>query len=209
VLSQSVTFEIHFHDINFTNFSPAHLTAEHPSSFVIATATFSTNLHQKLSSTHRSSTRLSSSESESELRPSLSGLKYEQTMRDSSQSTRTLRTLTPRIYRPHNHAVCTVQVFTNELTGPRLYFFALYYLQLGWHVIIFDRYGRHREYLQEFFRYTVAFHYHPFTILELILPQIYNESAALNEVCSFPLCSCFLPSPACLIGHLSEILFPA
>jgi hypothetical protein len=80
-----------------------------------------------------------------------------------------------------SRAVCTVQVFSNQLTGPRLYFFASYYLQFGWQVIIYDRYGRHRSFLEEF-HYHSAFHYHPFTVLESIFPSLYNQTTASLEV---------------------------
>jgi hypothetical protein len=62
-----------------------------------------------------------------------------------------------------------------------LYFFASYYLQLGWQVIIYDRYGRHQSFLEEFSHHS-AFHYHPFTVLESIFPYLYNQTTASLEV---------------------------
>jgi hypothetical protein len=48
---------------------------------------------------------------------------------------------------PRPHAVCTVQTFKNAQTGPMLYLFAIFYYRLGWRVVIYDRFGLHREYL--------------------------------------------------------------
>eukprot|EP01038_Epipyxis_sp_PR26KG_P008885 gene8885-11984_t len=46
-------------------------------------------------------------------------------------------------YRPH--AVCTVQTFRNLQTGSMLYLFISFYHMMGWRVIVYDRYGLHRE----------------------------------------------------------------
>ena len=40
---------------------------------------------------------------------------------------------------PRMHGICTVQTFRNSQTGPMLYLFASYHLQLGFRVIIYDR----------------------------------------------------------------------
>jgi hypothetical protein len=35
------------------------------------------------------------------------------------------------------------------MTGPKLYLFVKYYLSLGWGVIIYDRFGAHREFIAD------------------------------------------------------------
>ena len=77
--------------------------------------------------------------------------------------------------------VCTVQTFHNEMSGPMLYMFALHYSKLGFQVVIYDRYGRHLEYIQELIEeYFVI--YHPFTAYEVALPDEYNKEKHKNEV---------------------------
>jgi hypothetical protein len=78
-------------------------------------------------------------------------------------------------------AVCTVQVFHNALSGPRMFFFAQYYLLIGWNVIIYDRYGIHRSYLTEFINHPRLF-YHPYTVLQLLFPNIYNSNSSDAKV---------------------------
>jgi hypothetical protein len=60
------------------------------------------------------------------------------------------------------HAVCTVQTFRNAQSGPMLYLFTAYYISMGWTVLIYDRFGFHREFLAEFIG-TPGVYYHPYT----------------------------------------------
>jgi len=71
-------------------------------------------------------------------------------------------------------AVCTVQTFYNELTGPMMYMFARFHLVLGWMVIVYDRFGMHEGFLRELMTHE-RFRYHPYTMLQLVLPDIYND----------------------------------
>jgi hypothetical protein len=51
--------------------------------------------------------------------------------------------------------------------------FTLYYLSLGYGVIIYDRYGLHQSFLQEFID-EGRIDYHSFTIFEKIFPKDFN-----------------------------------
>jgi len=73
------------------------------------------------------------------------------------------------------HAVCTAQVFRNPSSGLHLYLFAAYYRALGYLVIIYDRFGWHRDYLTDFIG-TEGFQYHPYTSMQVAHPQKYGES---------------------------------
>ena len=76
---------------------------------------------------------------------------------------------------------CTVQTFQNALSGPQLYLFATYYSSLGFQVVIYDRYGRHVEYI----RGLVESHgviYHPFTAYEITNPAKFTNETAQKEV---------------------------
>lgn len=43
-----------------------------------------------------------------------------------------------------------------------LYMFVDYYLKMGWLVIVYDRFGLHREFLEELLD-SSGLHYHPYT----------------------------------------------
>lgn len=89
--------------------------------------------------------------------------------------------------------VCTVQTFQNEMSGPMLYMFALHYSTLGFQVVIYDRFGKHLEFVQELIdSYYVI--YHPFTAYEIGLPDEYNAEKSKNAVCMY----IFLLSHACI-----------
>lgn len=63
---------------------------------------------------------------------------------------------------PRHHAVCTVQTFQHAFSGPMLYMFVAYYQKLGWHVIIYDRFGFHRPFLEDLLKLP-GVDYYPFT----------------------------------------------
>lgn len=77
--------------------------------------------------------------------------------------------------------VCTVQTFQNEMTGPMLYLFALHYCNLGFQVVVYDRYGRHVEFMRELIEECYVI-YHPFTAYEVGLPGEYSAEKVKNEV---------------------------
>jgi len=81
---------------------------------------------------------------------------------------------------PRPHAVCTVQTFRNNQTGPMLYAFVHYYHSLGWKVIVYDRFGLHREFMQELAGLE-GVDYHPFTVFQLVNPNKYNDAYAAAQ----------------------------
>jgi hypothetical protein len=91
---------------------------------------------------------------------------------------------TPLKYDTSFHkAACTVQTFKNDATGPMLYLFARYYLELGWLVIVYDRFGQHGQVLSGLrAQYSTRLLYHPYTILQLVFPSIYNEDYYIKQV---------------------------
>jgi hypothetical protein len=77
--------------------------------------------------------------------------------------------------------VCTVQTFQNEMSGPMLYMFALHYSMLGFQVVIYDRFGKHLEYIQELIDSHYIM-YHPFTAYEVALPEEYSAEKSKHSV---------------------------
>ena len=47
-----------------------------------------------------------------------------------------------------------------------LYLFVAYYQRMGWTVIVYDRFGLHRAYLEELLALPGVF-YHPYTVLQV------------------------------------------
>ena len=80
----------------------------------------------------------------------------------------------------HGHAVCAVQTFRNPQSGPMLHLFVQYYLQLGWQVVLFDRFAFHREFLEDLMSQP-GFHYHGYTVMQIAQPYKYNASYALAQ----------------------------
>eukprot|EP00981_Chlorochromonas_danica_P013524 scaffold6421_cov251-Ochromonas_danica.AAC.18 len=74
---------------------------------------------------------------------------------------------------PRHHAVCTVQTFQHAFSGPMLYMFVAYYQKLGWHVIIYDRFGFHRPFLEDLLKLP-GVDYYPFTVYQLAQTSKYN-----------------------------------
>jgi hypothetical protein len=77
-------------------------------------------------------------------------------------------------------AVLSVQTFSNPLSGPSLYMFVSYYLNLGYGVVIYDIYGLHQSFLQQFIDEEVL-DYHPFTVFETLFPQQFNYEKYLRD----------------------------
>jgi len=73
------------------------------------------------------------------------------------------------------HAVCAVQTFRNPLSGPMMHMFVRYYLSLGWRVIIYDRFGLHRDFVKGMF-HVPGFDYYPYTVYQLAQPDKYDQS---------------------------------
>ncbi len=74
---------------------------------------------------------------------------------------------------PRPNAVCTVQTFRNAQSGAMLYFFVLFYQRMGWQVIVYDRFGLHKEYLKKLVKLP-GVDYYPYTVFQLVQPQKYN-----------------------------------
>jgi hypothetical protein len=63
--------------------------------------------------------------------------------------------------------------------------FALHYSKLGFQVLIYDRFGRHLDFVQELID-TYYVIYHPFTSYEFALPDEYSAEKSKHEVCCDP-----------------------
>jgi hypothetical protein len=79
------------------------------------------------------------------------------------------------------HSVCTVQVFMNPFSGLYMYMFAAYYLKLGYLVIIYDRFGNHRSFIQDFLS-DDAFVYYPYTASQLAAPEEFSDKYKSEQV---------------------------
>jgi hypothetical protein len=77
--------------------------------------------------------------------------------------------------------VCTVQTFKNSMSGPQLYLFATYYSLIGFQVVIYDRYGRHVEFIKDLIE-SHGVIYHPFTAFEIRDPEKFTNETAQQEV---------------------------
>lgn len=82
------------------------------------------------------------------------------------------------------HAVCAVQVFKNEISGPLLFQFSMYYLTMGWLVIIYDRFRSHYNDIVPCMN-NHNFRYHPFSAFELINPEYYSKEFEKKQVTIF------------------------
>ena len=79
-------------------------------------------------------------------------------------------------------SVCTVQTFRNGASDAMLYLFARYYLEAGWIVIIYDRFGQHEDVISLLRGFGDRLLYHPYTILEIVFPHLYNAVYAASQV---------------------------
>lgn len=82
-----------------------------------------------------------------------------------------------------NPTVITVQTFMNNISGPSLYMFVLYYMNLDYGIIIYDMYGLHQSYLQQFIDQEII-DYHSFTVFENIFPHVFNYQTYQKEYVS-------------------------
>lgn len=78
------------------------------------------------------------------------------------------------------NVVVTVQTFRNKITGPSLYMFMRYYLNLGWRVIVYDRYGLHADVMSEFLSLPEVL-YHNHTVFEILFPSSFNKELAARQ----------------------------
>jgi len=81
---------------------------------------------------------------------------------------------------PRPHAVCTVQTFRNHQTGPMLFLFTMYYQRMGWRVIIYDRFGLHKDFVTPLLGLP-GIDYHPYTLFQLTNPTKYNLDFAAKQ----------------------------
>ena len=52
--------------------------------------------------------------------------------------------------------------------------------RMGWSVIVYDRFGMHKEFLLELMHLPGVF-YHPYTLYQLALPSKYNQEFAQKQ----------------------------
>eukprot|EP00605_Chrysophyceae_sp_TOSAG23-4_P000234 GSChrysophyteH1.ASY1.ANO1.271.1 assembled CDS len=81
---------------------------------------------------------------------------------------------------PRPHAICTVQTFRNAQSGPMLYAFVKFHLDVGWRVIVFDRFGLHEEFLKGL-EGASGLDYHRFTVLQRVNPSKYNQEYSKTQ----------------------------
>jgi hypothetical protein len=67
-----------------------------------------------------------------------------------------------------------------------LYMFVQYWYRLGWGVIIYDRYGMHRNFVKDMLHWP-GFYYHPYTVYSITQPgkytaQLQKEAGSENKV---------------------------
>jgi hypothetical protein len=99
-------------------------------------------------------------------------------------------------------AVCTVQVYENEVSGVKLLSWSLYHLSLSYVVLIYDRYAMHASVIAPLLsqeRYRGRLFYLPFTVFQTWNPAMYNSLQRQRQVLT--------SSPALLIDLLLRLLF--
>lgn len=67
-------------------------------------------------------------------------------------------------------AVCAVQTFRSLQTGPSVFAFVQYYLLMGFSVVLYDRFGLHRKFIQSLLGES-GFYYHPYIVRKLTQSQ--------------------------------------
>ena len=55
-----------------------------------------------------------------------------------------------------------------------------FYIRLGWKVIVYDRFGFHREFLEDLINLP-GFDYHPYTLFQIVNPSKYTSEYAQNQ----------------------------
>jgi hypothetical protein len=90
----------------------------------------------------------------------------------------------PRHHSNHRIAIA-VQVFANTVSFAHMHLFLQHYGRLDFTIVIFDRFGLHfeivRQYLHQF-----DIRYHPYTLLQVIEPNKYNDSYKDSLVSELP-----------------------
>lgn len=76
-------------------------------------------------------------------------------------------------------AVCAVQTNRNPLSPYYMHMFVAHYLNLGFHVILYDRFGFHVDYIREFMS-NPRFDYHPYTLLEIAWPKSVDRNESFD-----------------------------
>ena len=82
-------------------------------------------------------------------------------------------------------AVCTVQVYENEVSGVKLLSWSLYHLSLSYIVLIYDRYAMHAPILAPLLseeRYRGRLFYFPYTVFQIWNPAMYNSLQRQKQV---------------------------
>jgi hypothetical protein len=79
--------------------------------------------------------------------------------------------------------VTTIQVFRNRITGPMMSLFIVHYTRLGFRVVIYDMFGWHYSFVKDILKtgvYDIV--YHPYTMLQIIQPDVFSYEYASNQV---------------------------
>jgi hypothetical protein len=84
----------------------------------------------------------------------------------------------PPFKSPHHssHRIAfTVQVFSNTVSEAHLHIFLQHYGRLDFTIVMFDRFGLHYEIVKKY-THLYDIRYHPYTLLQVIQPHIYNDT---------------------------------
>ena len=65
-----------------------------------------------------------------------------------------------------------------------LFLFVQHWYRMGWKVIVYDRFGQHREFIEDMLDWS-GFDYHPYTSYQLVNPEKYNLDFAAKKGCDF------------------------
>jgi hypothetical protein len=85
-----------------------------------------------------------------------------------------------------------------------LYMFVQYWYRIGWGVIVYDRYGMHRDFIKDMLHWP-GFYYHPYTVYSITQPgkytvQLQETTGSENKVAPPSLAVYHIPH----IPHLVE-----
>lgn len=103
-------------------------------------------------------------------------------------------------------AVCTVQVYQNEVSGVKLLSWSLYYLSFSYTIVIYDRYAMHYEFIAPLLsteRFKDRVIYIPYTVFEIFQSSTYNEYHRMKQV-HYPLS--FFREIMPFLGNILQIL---
>jgi hypothetical protein len=95
------------------------------------------------------------------------------------------QSVTARYHHSNHRIAFAVQVFANSVSFAHMHIFLQHYGKLDFTIVIFDRFGLHSEIVKQYFgKYDIR--YHPYTLLQVIEPEKYNDAykAAMVSILS-------------------------